>query len=83
MIDPKKLGLDSRTVVEKDEDGSFCIIVNRKSRIIMADGRKILDKVNKIKAFVPHARVKLKTSAPLCSKTRTYLEEQGVSVLSL
>jgi len=82
MIDPKQFNLDSRTVIEKDDD-CFYIVINRKSRLVMADGRKIIEKVAKIKALVTEARVKLKTCAPVCSKTRSYLEAQGVGLLEV
>ncbi|MDH3974888.1 MAG: hypothetical protein OEV42_11465 [Deltaproteobacteria bacterium] len=81
MIDPKQFGLDGRTVIEKDDEGCFSIVINRKSPVIMADGRKIMDKVDKIKSVRPGAAVNLRTRAPLCSKTRVYLEKQGVRIL--
>lgn len=82
-IDPKEFGLDGRTVIEKDKDGCFCIVIDRKSRIIMADGRKIMEKAAKIKRAVPGAIIKLKASAPLCSKTRLFLEKEGIEILGL
>jgi hypothetical protein len=46
----------------------------------MKDGAGIVAKVNKIKNHVPDAKVSLKTSAPVCSKTKAFLEEHGISV---
>jgi hypothetical protein len=48
-IDPKSLGLQPRIVVEDIDGNTLAIVINRKSRIIMADGRKILAHVKKIK----------------------------------
>jgi hypothetical protein len=58
----------------------FEIVIQRTSRIIMKDGAGIVAKVNKIKNHVPDAKVSLKTSAPVCSKTKAFLEEHGISV---
>ncbi len=48
----------------------------------MADGRKILEKAQKIKDALPGTVVVLKTTAPVCSKTKAFLEEAGIQVLS-
>ncbi len=47
----------------------------------MKDGKGVLAKVDKIKHHVPKAKVSLRTSAPVCSKTKAFLEERGISVL--
>ena len=47
-IDPKKYGLNTRTVLIENEQKEIIIVINRKSRIIMKDGRKILEKARKI-----------------------------------
>ena len=41
-IDPTSLGLPSRTTVEEIDSNTLAIVIQRKSRIIMADGIKIL-----------------------------------------
>ena len=80
IIDPEKFGLPSKTVIEQIGKNSFAIVVSRKSRVIMADGKKLLDKATKIKETQPNAIVSLKISAPLCSKTKQFLEEYGISI---
>jgi len=80
FIDPKLLGLPPQTTIEEIKPDRIAIVINRKSRIIMADGRKILDKAAKIKKAKPGATVLLKTTAPVCSKTQEFLEEQGIEV---
>lgn len=79
-LDPELYGLPKRTVLEKKGQTVY-IVIDRKSRIIMADGKKIMQKVEAIRSFEPAARVGLKTSAPLCSKTKSFLEEADVTVL--
>ena len=82
-IDPKTFGLHPATKIERSGTKNFFILIDRKSRIIMKDGEKILDKVKKIKDIVPDAQVGLKTSAPVCSKTLDFLKKNGVAVTSL
>ncbi|MBU0729442.1 MAG: hypothetical protein KKE17_02040 [Proteobacteria bacterium] len=82
MIDPAKFGLPPRTVIQETTPGNFAIVIHRKSRIIMADGRKILEKIQKISAQLPDAQVVLQTSAPICSKTKAFLQENGVAMKS-
>lgn len=80
LIDPKLFGLPPLTKLKQVGTNQFDIVIQRKSRIIMKDGEGILAKANKIKHHVPAAKVSLKTSAPVCSKTKTFLEEHGISV---
>ena len=80
-IDPQSLGLLPRTVVEEIDTKTLAIVINRKSRIIMADGRKILAKAEKIKQAKPGCKVVLKTTAPLCKKTLQYFADHGIGVI--
>jgi len=82
-VDPKKFGLHSSARLEQSGEKEFTLIIDRKSRIIMKDGEKILEKSKKIINQVPGARVNVKTSAPVCSKTKTFLKGQGVEILLL
>jgi len=81
IIDPKKFGLHPRTVLEDIGKNRFAIVIMRKSRIIMSDGKKILEKAQKIKEDHPKARISLKTSAPLCSKTVAFLKEHKIEII--
>ena len=80
LINPKLFGLPPSTKLKQIDTTKFNLIIQRKSRIIMKDGEGILIKVNKIKNHVPNAIVSLKTSAPICSKTKIFLEGHGISV---
>jgi len=79
-IDPKTLGLHFSTKIEQENDTRFTIRIDRKSRIIMKDGEKILANAKKIKSKVPGAVVTVAATAPICSKTRQFLADQGISV---
>jgi|GEM_PF-275585 len=79
--DPKTYGLSTRVTLCAIDEAHLVIVMDRKSRIIMADGRKIMKKVEAIQSTCPDVRVSLMTSAPLCSKTLAYLQENLVAVL--
>lgn len=82
-ITPEKYGLPKRTVLTELAEGHLALVIDRKSRIIMKDGEKILAKVHQIKCVDSGMKVSLQTSAPVCSKTITYLAEEDVEVLPL
>jgi hypothetical protein len=82
-IDPKKFGLPARTVLEQIASNVIAIVMQRKSRIIMADGKKIVEKARKIQDVLPDVIVVLKTYAPVCGKTVFFLEREGVEVTPL
>ncbi len=81
FIDPKLFSLPPSTKLKQIGTNQFDIVIQRKSRIIMKDGKGVLAKVDKIKHHVPKAKVSLRTSAPVCSKTKAFLQERGISVL--
>lgn len=76
-------GLTKQTVIEQTDDGTIALLINRKSRIIMADGIKIIGKAEQIKEKLPDVKIVLKTSAPVCSKTIAFLELSGIGIESL
>ena len=81
IINPKQFGLTSRTsLVEKKN--TIAIVIDRKSRIIMKDGKRILDQANAIQKRKKKP-VSLLTSAPVCSKTKTLLLENDIAIESL
>ena len=81
QIDPKIYSLPARTVLMKKSSDKFVLVINRKSRIVMKDAVSILKKAEKIKEKVPNASVFLKTSAPVCSKSIKFLEDNNIEVL--
>ena len=79
-IDPKVFGLHHSTVIEVVDEQTLALVVKRKSRLIMKDGKKLLAKAARIREVRPDVRVILRSSAPICSKTRRMLEEALVPV---
>ena len=79
-VDPKKFGLHPSTKIEQTAQTQFIIRIERKSRIIMKDGEKILDKVSKVRALLPDAVVSVSTTAPVCTKTIRFLAKHDVHI---
>jgi len=82
-VDPKKFGLHVQTVIEQVDDTTLALTMDRKSRIIMADGRKKIKKIKKIHNLQPGIRIILKTSAPVCSKTLSLFHRSGLTISAL
>ncbi len=81
-LDPKGFSLPARTSLKQVDTNTIAIVINRKSRIIMADGKKILEKALKIQKIQPAVRVVLHTTAPVCSKTIRFLDSEKIQVVS-
>jgi len=81
-IDPKKYNLTSRTTLYKKVDDIF-IIIDRKSRIIMKDGYRISEQAKSIWSVEPGIRIRVATSAPMCTKTKEYLRQVNIEALEL
>ena len=79
-IDPEGVGAPQRTVIGEDSDNHFYIIKNIKSRIIMKDGHKIVGIVKQIKNKT-NSSVSLATTAPICSKTTRFLNENNIKII--
>ena len=80
-LSPKDYGLTSKVKLIQSDD-HIGIIIDRKSRIIMKDGLRILDQVNKIKKNKNHV-IRLYTSAPVCSKTKVFLNKHDILIDSI
>ena len=80
-VDPKLFGLHPATQLEQSGKKRFVIVINRKSRIIMKDGEKIVQKADRIREKVPGAAVSLRSSAPVCSKTKAMLQANKVEII--
>ena len=78
-IDPITVGATKRSNVATDSDDNIYIVKNIKSRIIMKDGLRLFDLAKKIKT-VKNVTVSLATTAPVCSKTKKYLEENEIKI---
>ena len=79
-IDSKSVGAPPRSVIGKDKNNHLYIIKNIKSRIIMKDGYKIVEVVKQIKNKTT-SNVSLATTAPVCSKTTRFLNENDIKII--
>lgn len=84
LVDPKELGLSPRTRVGKTDDDTIFLIKDRKSRIIMKDGKQILNQINMIaKKLGGGQNIALVTNAPICSKTTKFFSDKEIAVYQL
>lgn len=80
-IEPYLYGLSARTNLVQI-DNSIGILIDRKSRIIMKDGHRIVKQAHAIQ-IKENKPVILITSAPVCSKTKQYLSANNILINSL
>ncbi|MFC1568803.1 hypothetical protein ACFL4L_01085 [bacterium] len=81
QIDPKSVGLSSRDSVIQIDMNHYALFIDRKSRIIMADAPRLLEKVETLCQFFQEAKISLKTTAPICGKTRAFLESHHIDII--
>lgn len=81
FINPRQFGINSRTKLVI-HNKHIAIIIDRKSRIIMKDGRRIFDQVAAIRKKEKRSVVLL-TSAPVCGKTKIFLRENDIAIQSI
>ena len=79
-INSKSVGAPTRSVIGQDNNNHLYIIKNIKTRIIMKDGYKIVDAVKQIKNKT-NSSVSLATTAPICSKTTRFLNENDIKII--
>ena len=80
-LEPQPYGLSTRTNLVRI-DNSIGIVIDRKSRIIMKDGDRIVKQAHAIQVK-ENKPVVLITSAPVCSKTKQYLSANNILINSL
>jgi len=83
FIDPKTVGLSTKTKIGKLTEDEWYIVIDRKSRVIMKDGERVERIAAILKKRNPRRKVALATSAPVCSKTTVYLSARGISIKDL
>ena len=74
-VNPKLIIFHSRIKLLKDSAGSLFIVIDRKSRIVMKDGSRIIKTAEHIKKVNQNKKISLLTSAPVCSKTKFYYQK--------
>ncbi|HIA93757.1 MAG TPA: hypothetical protein EYO16_00585 [Candidatus Marinimicrobia bacterium] len=82
-IDPRKYNLSPRIRLQQKSINDLFIVIDRKSRIIMKDGYRIVEIVNSIQSAEKNSAVSVLTSAPVCSKTRQFLSERKIEIKEL
>ena len=82
-IDPKRYNLSPRLNLQQNKLNELFIIIDRKSRVVMKDAHRILEIVNRIQSIEKDRCVSVLSSAPVCSKTRTFLSDNSISVKDL
>jgi len=79
-INPQKYNLSSKVKLQENAQKKIFLIFKRKSRVIMKDGIKTLEIVKKIKQVDKNKHIGILSYAPVCSKTKSFLESQNISV---
>jgi len=82
-IDPKRYNLSSRTILRQIGKNNISIIIDRKSRIIMKDGQRIMKQAQAIHQINSNMIITVLTPAPVCSKTRSFLLEKNIYIKEL
>ena len=82
-VDPRVFNLSNRINIQENDKNEVFFIIDRKSRIIMKDGVRIFNQTQKVKEKRPDARFFLKTSAPICSKTKKYLNHRNIEIFDI
>ena len=82
-IDPKRYSLSSQTILRQIGKNNISIIIDRKSRIIMKDGQRIMKQARAIHQINSNMIITVLTSAPVCSKTRSFLLEKNIYIKEL
>ena len=81
MVSANEFDLSSQIKIAVDNKDNHYIVKNVRSRIIMKTGEKIYEIANQIKSNT-RGSVFLATTAPVCSKTKKYLEEKKINIVS-
>lgn len=79
-IDPTQYSLFPRVDLRQGKSKEIFIVIDRKSRIIMKDGIRILEMIKKINKVDHLKQVSVLTSAPVCSKTKQFLLDNNTSI---
>lgn len=82
-VKPEEFGLPAKTNLEMAGEGTVAIVIARKNKIILADGKRVVEKAQTIKRAQPQMSVVLKTTAKLCGDVRRYLQWEGIDVIEV
>ncbi|NOZ75739.1 MAG: hypothetical protein GXO90_10300 [FCB group bacterium] len=82
-LNPQDVGLSKRIRLVKNNAGHIALVLDRKSRVILKDGERILRIAAAVRSRWPEAQFSLITTAPVCSKTTHLLETHRISILKV
>jgi len=77
----EKFGLSKRTQLIYIDKDTIGIIKKRKTRIIMKDGKQILEIAKQIRKHEKNVNIVLIIEGPICSKTINFLMEHKIGIL--
>ena len=80
-IGPNIYGLSNKVILTEIDKNHIAIVKKRKSRIIMNDGKIILNQINKIRKKRPDLNISLIISGLICSKTANFLKENNINII--
>ena len=78
-IDPKRYGLHPRVKL-KGSGKEIFVLIERKSRVIMKDGNRIIQMAEKIKQANSTKKISVLSTAPVCRKTEQLLLKNNITV---
>jgi len=81
-VDPTLYNLHPKVRLKKTEKDIF-IVIDRKSRIVMKDGRRIFEIATKIKQIETGIKISVLSNAPICSKTQKFLFQNDITIKGL
>lgn len=82
LLSAEEYGLPKRVQLIQMDINTIGIIKKRKSRIIMKDTAQIINIANHILEKDNGVKIALLISGPICSKSRKYLIEHSIDVVS-
>ena len=77
----EKMGLAKRTKLIQINANTIGILKKRKSRIIMKDGKQVLEIAKQIRKYDKKNNVVLIIQGPICSKTINFLSENSIGII--
>jgi len=78
----EEYALSKRVQLVQSDSNTISIVKKRKSRIIMKDGVQILAIAESIWTKNKSLAINLIISGPICSKTRKFLAEHSIEIIS-
>ncbi len=78
-LNPAKYNLHPRIKL-LGKDNNIFILIDRKSRIIMKDGYRIVEIAKRISKIDAKKEIFVLSNAPICGKTQNFLSDKGIAV---